>query len=101
MIQKIMFFTAISWLSISFYTILPGEPVVRGSPLVRHDDHGSFDVLETCSFENYPMVKRIADWLEKFSVGAMLIGLFQNRPIGVGISLALLAMSLFLTRRAK
>lgn len=47
------------------------------------------------------MVKRIADWLEKFSVGAMLIGLFQNRPIGVGISLALLAMSLFLTRRAK
>jgi hypothetical protein len=42
----------------------------------------------------------MADWLEKMSVGAMLIGAFQDRPEAGIIGIALLLSSLYLTRRS-
>ncbi len=44
-------------------------------------------------------MKRIADWLEKISAGAMLIGLFQNNLWAVAIGIGALAGSIYMTRR--
>jgi len=44
-------------------------------------------------------MKRIADWLEKISAGAMLIGLFQNNLWAVAIGIGALVGSVYMTRR--
>lgn len=46
------------------------------------------------------MLKRTADWLEKMSVAAMAVGIFQGQSIGIFLSLACFAASLYLTRKA-
>ncbi len=43
------------------------------------------------------LVKRTADVLEKIGVGAILVGLFQNKPLGIWIGLACLCISYALT----
>jgi hypothetical protein len=45
------------------------------------------------------MLKRNADWLEKMSVGSLLVGLFQGQIIGVILGAAFYAGSLYLTRK--
>ena len=45
------------------------------------------------------MVKRIADWLEKFSVLSAGIGVFQGKALGVAIAVLAIAISLWLTKR--
>ena len=46
------------------------------------------------------MLKRIADWLEKVSVAAIAIGLFQDQTLwGIVAASATLAGSLVLTKR--
>lgn len=47
------------------------------------------------------MVKRAADWLEKFSVAAMAVGVFQEKVLGVMIGAACLVGCMYLTRRLK
>ena len=39
------------------------------------------------------MLQRTADWLEKMSVAAMAVGLFQGQPVGVCLGLACFAAS--------
>lgn len=46
------------------------------------------------------MVKRIADWLEKMSAGAMLIGAFQDKIEAVIFGAVLIVVSLYLTWRS-
>ncbi|MDR2800840.1 MAG: hypothetical protein LBB52_06200 [Desulfovibrio sp.] len=43
------------------------------------------------------MLKRIADWLEKVSVAALAVGLFQGQGWGLWIALGCLAASLWMT----
>ena len=43
------------------------------------------------------MVKRIADWLEKVSVAAFAVGVFQYSVTGLIIAAFSLALSLWLT----
>lgn len=45
------------------------------------------------------MVKRTADWLEKISAGAMLIGIFQDNTPATIVGLAFFGFSEFLTWR--
>jgi len=45
------------------------------------------------------MVKRAADWLEKFSVAA--VGVFQEKAVGVMIGAACLVGCMYLTRRLR
>jgi hypothetical protein len=45
------------------------------------------------------MKKRVADWLEKMSVAALAVGVFQGRPLGVLIAAASLIISLWMTHR--
>ena len=45
------------------------------------------------------MVKRIADILEKFAVGSLLIGLYQQTGLAVILGLAGLIACLHITRR--
>lgn len=45
------------------------------------------------------MRKRIADWFEKMSVAGMAVGLFQGKYYGIVIGLALLGVSLYLTKK--
>ena len=45
------------------------------------------------------MVKRIADILEKFAVGSLLIGLYQQYGLAVILGLAGLIACLHITRR--
>ncbi|WP_176631531.1 hypothetical protein [Desulfolutivibrio sulfoxidireducens] len=47
------------------------------------------------------MVKRAADWLEKFSVAAMAVGVFQETALGIAIGAACFAACLYLTWRTK
>ena len=50
------------------------------------------------------MQKRIADWLEKLSVGCLLVGLFQDNPNATGatwVGFIALGITLLLTRRLK
>jgi hypothetical protein len=44
------------------------------------------------------MLKRVADWLEKMSVAAMAVGLFQGRLLGVFIGILTFLVSLALTK---
>ena len=41
-------------------------------------------------------MKRIADWLEKISAGAMLIGLFQNNLWAVAIGTVIVCIGAFI-----
>ena len=45
------------------------------------------------------MLKRTADWLEKMSVAAMAVGIFQGQPIGIFLGVACFAASLYLTKK--
>ena len=45
------------------------------------------------------MLKRTADWLEKMSVAAMAVGIFQCQPIGIFLGVACFAASLYLTKK--
>ena len=45
------------------------------------------------------MGKRIADWLEKFSVLAAGIGVFQGRLFALFVAAIAIAISLWLTKR--
>jgi hypothetical protein len=48
----------------------------------------------------YIMLKRIADWLEKVSVAAFAVGVFQDRPVsGSVIAIVSLAISLAITKK--
>lgn len=47
------------------------------------------------------MAKRIADWLEKFSVLAAGIGVFQGRILGLFIAAVSLGISLWITKIIK
>ena len=47
------------------------------------------------------MVKRIADILEKFAVGSLLIGLYQQNILAVLLGFAGIIACLYLTRRAQ
>lgn len=45
--------------------------------------------------------KRIADWLEKMSAGATLIGIFQNNTYATLPGLGFFGFSLYLTKGGK
>lgn len=45
------------------------------------------------------MLGRIADWLEKMSVAAMAVGIFQGNDYGIALGVACLLGSLYITRR--
>jgi hypothetical protein len=45
------------------------------------------------------MEKRVADWLEKMSVAALAVGIFQGQMLGVLVSTIFLGLSLWLTYR--
>ena len=45
------------------------------------------------------MIKRIADILEKFAVGSLLVGLYQGNEIAVFLALICIIACLILTRR--
>ncbi len=45
------------------------------------------------------MLKRIADWLEKMSVAAFAVGIFQVRILGIVIGVVALTASLVLTKK--
>ena len=46
------------------------------------------------------MLKRIADWLEKVSVAAIAVGIFQDQTVwGIVVAITALAISLALTKR--
>ena len=50
------------------------------------------------------MLKRVADWLEKFSAGSMLIGWYQDNIQAITIGMVVFGVMLFiqhLIRRAK
>lgn len=47
------------------------------------------------------LLRRTADWLEKMSVAAMAVGVFQARLDGMGIALACYLGSLWLTREVE
>jgi len=43
------------------------------------------------------MIKRLADWLEKASVGGLWIGIFQKEPIALGLSAVAFIWAMLLT----
>jgi hypothetical protein len=45
------------------------------------------------------MLQRNADWLEKMSVGSLLVGLFQSQAIGLILGIAFYLGSLYLTQK--
>lgn len=45
------------------------------------------------------MLKRIADWLEKVSVAAFAVGVFQGNAFGLAIAALALGLSLWITQR--
>ena len=45
----------------------------------------------------YDMIKRLADWLEKASVGSLLIGIFQEQTLAMGLGAAAFTGSMILT----
>ena len=45
------------------------------------------------------MVKRFADWLEKVSVVALAVGLFQSNPFGIVIAVVAFGGCMLLTRK--
>ena len=47
------------------------------------------------------MKKRIADFLEKFAVAALAVGLFQEKGVAVALGTASLAICLYLQRGLK
>jgi hypothetical protein len=48
-----------------------------------------------------PILKRIADWLEKISAGSMLIGLYQGNDFAIIFGLSLFGTILLIQRRVK
>lgn len=47
------------------------------------------------------MLKRIADWLEKLSVAALAVGLFQGKTTAVIMGILALAGCLWLTKQGR
>ena len=51
------------------------------------------------------MFKRVVDWMEKFSVGSLLVGLFQNKEpavvIGIVALSVMIGLQLCLQRRER
>lgn len=47
------------------------------------------------------MTKRLADWLEKVSVAAFAVGVFQGSLLGLVIAALALGMSLWMTKRMR
>ena len=46
------------------------------------------------------MLKRVADWLEKLSVAAFAVGIFQGQTFwGLTVAIVALSMSLALTKK--
>ena len=45
------------------------------------------------------MLKRHADWLEKMSVAALAVGLFQGQALGFVIGIACYIGSMYITRK--
>ena len=45
------------------------------------------------------MLRRTADWLEKMSVSAMAVGLFQGNDYGIAPGVACFLGSLYITRK--
>ena len=45
------------------------------------------------------MLKQTADWLEKMSVAAMAVGMFQGNDYGIALSVACFLGSLYITRK--
>ncbi len=46
------------------------------------------------------MLKRIADWLEKVSVAAFAVGIFQNQlALGLAVAASALVISLAITKK--
>lgn len=43
------------------------------------------------------MRKRIADWMEKISVGSLLVGIYQEKTMGLVVAGSALAICLTLT----
>ena len=43
------------------------------------------------------MVKRLADWLEKISVGSLLIGIFQSSWSGIIVAVASVTLCFYIT----
>jgi hypothetical protein len=43
-------------------------------------------------------IKRLADWLEKFSVGSALVGIYQSSWIGILVGIISLVASVLLTK---
>jgi hypothetical protein len=47
------------------------------------------------------MLKRVADWLEKVSVAAFAVGVFQGKSWGLWVAVAGLGLSLVLTKETE
>ena len=47
------------------------------------------------------MKKRLADWLEKMSVAAMAVGLFQGNELGVVVAALAFGWCMWLTKRMR
>ncbi|MDO5484129.1 MAG: hypothetical protein Q4F27_04395 [Desulfovibrionaceae bacterium] len=45
------------------------------------------------------MIKRLADWLEKMSVAALAVGIFQQKMEGVVIAVLAFGWCIWLTKR--
>ena len=45
------------------------------------------------------MVKRLADWMEKVSVAALAVGLFQGRVLGIIVAAVFFGGCLVLTKK--
>jgi hypothetical protein len=48
---------------------------------------------------SHSMLKRHADWLEKMSVAALAVGLFQSSVTGILVGIACYLGCLYLTRK--
>lgn len=45
------------------------------------------------------MIKRLADWLEKVSVAALAVGIFQQQTSGIVVAVLAFGWSMWLTKR--
>lgn len=60
------------------------------SPATYNNGQGDMDKV---------IVKRTADWLEKMSVAAMAVGIFQFNFYGLGLGIACYIGSLYLSKK--
>lgn len=45
------------------------------------------------------MIKRLADWMEKVSVAALAVGLFQGRLLGIVVAVGFFGGCMILTKK--